>query len=60
MKHEDRYRQIEEALLKLIKKIWKEGEIPEVWNAGLLSSKYKKGEKSSVKNYKGVTLMDTA
>jgi len=43
----------------LINKIWKEGEVPEEWNRGLISPIYKKGEKGEVKNYREVTLMDT-
>lgn len=49
-----------EVLAELIKKIWKEGGIPDEWNKGMISPIYKKGEKSEVKNYRGVTLMDTA
>lgn len=52
--------EIGEVLWKLINKIWKEGEIPEKWNRGLISPIYKKGRKDDVKNYRGVTLMDTA
>ena len=49
-----------EALMSLINKIWKEGGIPEAWNRGVISPIYKKGEKKEVRNYRGVTLMDTA
>lgn len=52
--------EVEEVLWKLIDKIWKEGEIPEEWNRGLISLIYKKGRKDDVKNYRGVRLMDTA
>jgi len=48
------------AVKRLINKIWKEGGVPEEWNRGLISPIYKKGEKGEVKNYRGVTLMDTA
>jgi len=51
---------IGEVFLKMINKIWKEGGVPEEWNSGLISPIYKKGEKCEVKNYRGVTLMDTA
>jgi len=51
---------IEEVFLKLINKIWKEGGVLEEWNSGLISPMYKKGEKGEVKNYREVTLMNTA
>ncbi|KAL6421364.1 hypothetical protein ACFW04_014701 [Cataglyphis niger] len=41
--------------------IWKElKEKVKKWNKKIISPIYKKGEKSEVKNYRGVTLMDTA
>lgn len=46
-------------LVELIKKIWREGGIPAEWNRRVISPIYKKGEKSEMKNYRGVTLMDT-
>jgi len=49
---------IGEVFWKLV--IWKDGGIPEEWNRGIISPIFKKGEKSDVKNYRGVTLMDTA
>lgn len=52
-------RKIGEAILKLINEIWKRGGISEMWNTGVTSPIYKKGEKSDVRNYTGVTLMDT-
>ncbi|XP_070162472.1 golgin subfamily A member 6-like protein 22 [Polyergus mexicanus] len=53
-------KEIREVFLKLLNKIWKEGRMPEEWNKGLISPIYKKGEKRDVRNYRGVTLMDTA
>ncbi|KAM0724673.1 LINE-1 reverse transcriptase-like protein [Formica fusca] len=53
-------KEIGEVFLKLLNKIWKERRIPEEWNKGLISPIYKKGEKRDVRNYRGVTLMDTA
>lgn len=50
--------EVGEVLWKLINKIWKEG--GREWNKRLISPIYKKGEKSEVKNYREVTLMDTA
>lgn len=52
--------EVGEVFWRLINKIWKEGGIPEEWNKGLISPIYKKGEKGEAKNYRGVTLMDTA
>ncbi|XP_036144952.1 UPF0329 protein ECU05_1680/ECU11_0050-like [Monomorium pharaonis] len=52
--------EIGEVLWKSINRIWKEGGIPNDWNRGLISPIYKKGDKTEVKNYRGVTLMDTA
>ncbi|XP_020298507.1 uncharacterized protein LOC109862780 [Pseudomyrmex gracilis] len=51
---------IGEVFLKLIRKIWREGGIPEEWNRGIISPIFKKEEKGKVKNYREVTLMDTA
>ena len=42
------------------KKIWREGGIPEDWNRGIIYPIYKKGNKEETRNYRGVTLMDTA
>jgi len=37
-----------------------EGGIPEKWTKGITSPIYKKGDKKEAKNYRGITLMDTA
>lgn len=37
----------------------KERFLPEEWNKGIISPIYKKGGKSEVRNYRGITLMDT-
>lgn len=52
--------EIEETLHGLINKIWKKGGILEECNNELISPIYKKGEKNDTRNYRGVTLMDTA
>lgn len=52
--------EIGEAFIKLVNKIWNEGGIPEEWNRGLICSIYKRGDKENVKNYRGITFMDTA
>lgn len=52
-------KEIEQILWKLIDKIWKERGVLE-WNKGVISPIYKKGERDDVKNYREITLMDTA
>jgi len=53
-------KEIGEGLWKLINNIWKKGGIPEDWNKGIINPIYKRGEKSEINNYRGITLMDTA
>lgn len=48
------------AMWKLYNNIWTNGGIPDDWNKETICPIYKKGEKSDVKNYRGITLMDTA
>lgn len=45
---------------KLWNKIWKGGRIPKEWRKGVICPIFKKGDKKDAKNYRGVTLMDTA
>lgn len=42
--------EIGEVFIKLVNKIWKEGNIPEKWNRGLICPIYKRGDKRKVKN----------
>lgn len=51
---------LREAMHDLMKKIWREGNVPEEWREGLIIPIYKKGEKKKVENYRGVTLLNTA
>lgn len=52
---------IMEDLEGVLNKIWKgEENVPEEWKCGLVTPLYKKGEKEKAKNYRGITLMDTA
>ena len=44
----------------MLKKIWKEEEIPEQWRKGIVSVMYKKGDEKNMNNYRGVTLTCTA
>lgn len=46
-----------EVLWKLLKKVWERGGMLKEWNKGVINPIYKKGEKSDVKNYRGVTLL---
>lgn len=53
--------EIGEALWKLVNNIWKKGGVPEEQrNKGISNPIYKRGEKGEVKNYRGITLMNTA
>lgn len=47
------------VMWKLLNNIWTNGGIPDDWNKGICPI-FKKGEKSDVKNYRGIPLMDTA
>lgn len=47
------------VLQKLLNGIWRKGGIPEDWNKGIICPIFKKGERREVKNYRGITLMDT-
>lgn len=52
--------EIGDVLGRLLNSVWKNGKIPEDWKEGIISLIFKKGEKSEVGNYRGVTLMNTA
>ncbi|XP_039302912.1 uncharacterized protein LOC120357160 [Solenopsis invicta] len=52
--------EIGEEFWKLINKIWKGGGLPRDWNRGVISPIYKRGEKNEIKNYRGITLLDSA
>ena len=45
---------------KMIKRIWKGEGIPLDWNKGLICPIYEREDKEKIKNYRGITLMDTA
>lgn len=51
-------KEVRKVLFKLLNQIWKEGGIPEDQRDN--NSIYKKGDKKETKNYRGITLMDTA
>lgn len=43
----------------MLNKIWRDGGIPEEWNKGIICPIFKKGEEDDVRNYRGITLMNT-
>ncbi|XP_029155674.1 uncharacterized protein LOC114928591 [Nylanderia fulva] len=51
---------IEKGLVTLLRRIWKEGVIPEDWRKGLIVPLYKRGDTESVENYGGISLLCTA
>jgi len=53
-------KEIGETFWNMIRNIWCGGGIPEDWNKGVITPIFKKREKNEVKNYRGITLMDTA
>jgi len=48
------------CLVKLLRQIWEEGEIPEDWRKGIVVPIYKKGDPGLPSNYRGVSLLCTA
>lgn len=52
--------EIEEPLIKVMEKVWEEKSIPEGWKKEVIYPTFKKGDGEEVKNYRGVTLMDTS
>jgi len=53
-------KEIGETFWNMIRNIWSKGGIPEDWNRGVITPIFKRGKKDEVKNYRGITLMDTA
>ena len=52
--------EIGEVFMKIIQKMWKEGNMPEQWKRGVICPIFKKGEKTEIGNYRGVTVASTA
>lgn len=52
--------EIGEEYWKLINRIWRGEGIPEDWKKGMISPIFKNGDRREVKNYRGITLIDTA
>ena len=53
------HEEITEELKEILNEIWRKGELPEEWKVGIVKSIFKKENKEEVKNYRGLTLMDT-
>jgi len=53
-------KEIGEEFWRLVNKVWKGESIPEDWNMNIISPIYKRGDKCEPKNYRRITLMDTA
>jgi hypothetical protein len=49
---------LEERLVNLFKRVWEEEKIPQDWECGVVVPLFKKGDKMSLDNYRGITLMD--
>lgn len=48
-----------DAIFRIVKKAWNEGETPEEWRSCLIVVLHKKGSKSDPNNYRGIALMNT-
>lgn len=51
---------IKEGLMEVIRRVWKEGEMPEDWKESIIVPLYKRGEVEKVGNYRGISLLCTA
>jgi exonuclease III len=49
-----------ERLVNLFGKVWKEEDIPEDWEGGIVIPLYKKGDRMDLNNYRGITLTEVA
>lgn len=47
-------------LKDIINKVWQGERLPESWKEGAIAPIYKKGDKDTISNYKGITLLNTA
>jgi len=48
------------SLVRLLKQIWEDGEIPEDWRKGIVVPIHKKGDPGLPSNYRGISLLCTA
>lgn len=51
---------IKNGLIKVIRKIWKTGNIPEKWKQSIVVPLYKRGDTENVENYRGISLLCSA
>ncbi|KAH0814154.1 hypothetical protein GEV33_008637 [Tenebrio molitor] len=49
-----------DRLLEIMNGLWKGGGFPQEWKEGIICHIYKKGEKDTASNYRGITLLNTA
>lgn len=49
-----------ERLTEIINKVWKGEGFPDRWKEGVISPIFKKGDRDNVKNYRGITILNTA
>jgi hypothetical protein len=49
-----------DRLLEIMNGVWKGAGFPQEWKEGIICPIYKKGEKDTASNYRGITLLNTA
>jgi hypothetical protein len=49
-----------DRLLEVMNGVWKGEGFPQEWKEGIICPMYKKGEKNTASNYRGITLLNTA
>lgn len=49
--------EVKKGIEEIIRKVWKERQIPEDWKSSIIVPLYKRGDKEKVKNYRGISLL---